>query len=262
VTERFCIIVPHFNHLAELQSYLPALLACGLPVLVVDDGSDPAVREALRRLLARHESVELVLREDNGGKGAAIVSGIRAALERGFTHGIGMDADGQHDVGDVARMRRAAEAHPGSIISGLPQFGPDIPRARLYGRMITNGLARLESGGATLRDIMCGFRCYPLALVAEVCDGYRVRYRMDFDPEILVRASWRGVPVRYIETRVRYPANGVSHYRMFRDNADMTLMHLRLIGGALLRAPGWMARRITGTAPSSSTSGGERGRRS
>lgn len=244
--ERFCIIVPHFNHAALLAGALPALLRTGLPVLVVDDGSAPAARCELRKTLARHPEVELIELARNGGKGAAMIIGIRAALARGFSHGICMDADGQHDPADVARMQAEARAHPASIISGLPRFGPDIPPVRRYGRMITNGLARLETATPGMRDVMCGFRCYPLALTAAVCDGYRVRTRMDFDPEILVRAAWRGVPVRFIETRVRYPEGGVSHYRMFRDNVAMTLMHLRLIGGALRRAPVWTLRRIGG----------------
>ncbi len=176
-----------------------------------------------------------------------MVTGIRAALARGFTHGIGVDADGQHDPVDVARIRAEAEAHPDSIVSGLPQFGSDIPASRLYGRMITNALVRLETGSRVIRDAMCGLRCYPLAVVAAVCDGYRVRYRMDFDPEILVRAVWRGVPVRYVETRVRYPQGGVSHFRLFRDNVHMTWMHVRLIAVALSRVPVRLFRRPAGS---------------
>jgi glycosyltransferase involved in cell wall biosynthesis len=247
VPERFCIIVPHFEHVDALEAYLPALLGCSLPVLVVDDGSAAPAREALRSVLARHPAVQLIERPVNGGKGAAMLTGMRAALERGFSHGIGVDADGQHDAGDVVRLQRAAAEHPHSIISGQPTFGPDIPPSRRYGRMITNGLARLESGSAAMRDVMCGLRCYPLAVVAALCGSYRVRHRMDFDTEILVRAAWRGVPVRYVETRVRYPEGGVSHFRLFRDNVDMTLMHLRLLIGALFRSPLWIALWLKGS---------------
>lgn len=241
--ERFCILVPHYDHADALARYADDLVATGLPVLVVDDGSAPGALDAVRRLAAAHEAVTLVERERNGGKGAAMLTGMRAALERGFSHAIAVDADGQHEAGDIQRMRALAAAEPGSIVSGLPVFGRDIPRKRLYGRMITNGLARVETGSRMLRDVMCGFRCYPLARVTAVCDGYRVRHGMDFDTEVLVRAVWRGVPVRFMETRVRYPEGGVSHFRMFRDNVAMTLMHFRLLGGALVRLPVWFVRR-------------------
>lgn len=260
MAERFCVIVPHYNHAAELEACLPALLDCGLPLLVVDDGSDRCQRDALRRLLAPLAQMELIERAANGGKGAAMVTGIRAALQRGFTHGIGVDADGQHDLADVGRMCQVARDHPDSIISGLPKFGAEIPASRLYGRMITNGLVRLETGSGVIRDAMCGFRCYPLAVVAALCDSYRVRYRMEFDSEILVRAVWQGVPVRHVETRVRYPESGVSHFRLFRDNVHMTWMHVRLIVGALLRAPSWMVRGIAARLRGASRPAG-RGRR-
>lgn len=244
MSETFCIIVPHYEHLDELEAFLPSLLAAGLPVLVVDDGSSAATRERLRTLAREHGTVKVVERERNGGKGAAMVTGIRAGLALGFSHGIGVDADGQHDAADVGRLMSVAKEHPDSIVSGLPRFGPDIPRSRLYGRMITNGLVRLETGSRQIRDAMCGLRCYPLARIAAVCRGYRVRYRMDFDPEILVRAAWQGVPVRHVETRVRYPEGGVSHFRLFRDNVAMTLMHVRLLTGALIRWPRRLTQRL------------------
>ena len=60
---------------------------------------------------------------------------------------------------------------------------------------------------------------------------------MAFDPELLVRASWAGIPIRYIPVRVRYPEDGASHFHYLRDNALISWMHLRLVAGMLLRSP-------------------------
>jgi hypothetical protein len=46
-----------------------------------------------------------------------------------------------------------------------------------------------------------------------------------------------------IPTRVRYPADGVSHYRMGRDNALVMYMHLRLFLGMIARLPWLLARK-------------------
>src|SRR5262249_1587406 len=35
----------------------------------------------------------------------------------------------------------------------------------------------------------------------------------------------------------RYPEDGISHYRMLRDNARMTWLHVRLLCGMVLRVP-------------------------
>jgi hypothetical protein len=61
--------------------------------------------------------------------------------------------------------------------------------------------------------------------------------RMDFDTDMIVRLHWREVPMRWLATRVKYPTDGVSHYRLFFDNARMTSLHVRLLLGMLLRAP-------------------------
>ena len=48
---------------------------------------------------------------------------------------------------------------------------------------------------------------------------------------------WRGVRTRWLATQVRYPLDGVSHYRMFLDNVRMTSLHVRLVLGMLMRMP-------------------------
>jgi hypothetical protein len=82
---------------------------------------------------------------------------------------------------------------------------------------------------------MCGFRVYPLRTAAKL----KVHGDfMDFDPEIAVRMVWQGTRVVNLETSVRYisrEAGGVSHFRLFRDNVRITLMHTRLVIEGLLR---------------------------
>jgi hypothetical protein len=60
---------------------------------------------------------------------------------------------------------------------------------------------------------------------------------MDFDIEILVRLHWRDVPMRWLPTRVSYPCDGVSHYRVFFDNVHVVGLHLRLFVEMLVRLP-------------------------
>jgi hypothetical protein len=68
--------------------------------------------------------------------------------------------------------------------------------------------------------------------------------RMDFDVEIIVRMYWRRVPMRWLPTRVTYPLDGVSHFRMVRDNGRMVALQLRLLGGMLRRLPRLLARKV------------------
>jgi len=82
---------------------------------------------------------------------------------------------------------------------------------------------------------MCGFRVYPLAAALRAGAGGD---RMDFDPEIAVRMVWDGTPVVNLQTRVRYltaEEGGVSHFKLFRDNALISWMHTRLVATRLAR---------------------------
>ena len=55
MANRFCIVVPHYNHDRQLAELLPKLLGCGLPIVVVDDGSEERSREAIEVLVAHSD---------------------------------------------------------------------------------------------------------------------------------------------------------------------------------------------------------------
>ncbi len=247
----YCIVIPHYNHarqLAPVLAELARLYDDHLPVIVVDDGSTDAMKQELERLVGGYDAVTIEYREHNGGKGAAVMSGYAAAARAGFSHAIQIDADGQHNVADLPKLLAASQAAPGSIISAMPVFGPDVPKSRLHGRKLTTWCVMLETLSTNIRDAMCGFRVYPLAAVMAVCNAPGVRARMQFDIEILVRWCWSGGQVEFVPSRVRYPEDGLSHFRMVRDNVDLTLMHTRLILGMLVRLPVLLRRRLRGPA--------------
>jgi hypothetical protein len=65
---------------------------------------------------------------------------------------------------------------------------------------------------------------------------------MAFDVEILIRLYWRGLSILSIPTRVGYPQDGISHFRMWEDNVRLSLTQARLFLGMLLRLP-WLVLR-------------------
>ena len=119
----YCILIPHYRHDRELARYLPRLAATGLPALIVDDGSDTETLTRLRALVGAHPWASLAERGCNGGKGAAMVSGMRELAGRGFTHVVSVDADGQHDAADIGCALKASRRDPSSVFSGKPVFG-------------------------------------------------------------------------------------------------------------------------------------------
>lgn len=243
---KFCVIVPHFDHVEEFGALLPGLVESGHHLIVVDDASPPDVFAALAQLLdANGQDSTLIRHERNRGKGGAVASGLRAANEAGFTHAVQIDADGQHDHRDIPVLCAAAAEAPHSLICGQPIFGKDISTLRYYARYITLYLIWLETLSRAIRDPMCGLRIYPLQTVVALLDGSRLPTRMGFDPEILVRAIWDGIPIEFVQVRVRYLKGGRSHFRYLGDNLEISWMHTRLLGGMLLRIPRLLGRAST-----------------
>ncbi|WP_296660963.1 glycosyltransferase [Paraburkholderia sp.] len=239
-----CIVVPIYNHRDAIAGTLAKLVVHGLPIIVVDDGSDEPTQQTLAALAAHYAGVTLLRLPVNSGKGAAVMAGFRAARARGYTHAIQIDADGQHDAADVPKFVEAARAAPDAVILGRPRFDDSVPKARLYGRYLTHVWVWIETLSFAIPDAMCGFRLYPLDAVCRLIDSVKLPTRMDFDSEIVVRLYWRGVAFRSIETHVVYPADGVSHFDMLRDNMRISASHTRLVAGMLVRAPLLLARRF------------------
>jgi glycosyltransferase involved in cell wall biosynthesis len=241
-----CVLIPIYNHKDTIASVLASLERLGLPCIIVDDGSDGATQQALASAAARYPWVHLMRQSPNAGKGVALTAGFRRAEAMGYSHAVQIDADGQHHSGDIKRFLEAAAVQPDALILGKPIFGDDVPRSRYFGRKLSVWCARVETLSRAIGDPLFGFRVYPLAATVALIQRCRLGSRMDFDPEIAVRLYWAETPIRNVETPVRYPPEGVSHFRLLRDNARITWMHTRLIIGMLWRLPrlllrGWEA---------------------
>jgi glycosyltransferase involved in cell wall biosynthesis len=239
------VVIPVFNHERAVGDVVDEVLRHGLPVLLIDDGSSKACGDALVALAAAHApKVALVRLEENQGKGGAVMAGLREAARRGYSHAMQLDADGQHDLGDIPRFLEAATRQPGALVTGYPVYDASVPRSRLYGRLLTHVWVWINSLSLAVKDSMCGFRVYPLAPVLDVIDHAHLGRRMDFDPEIAVRLVWRGVAVVNLPTKVSYPKDGVSHFDVLWDNVRISGMHARLFFGMLVRLPLLLWRRL------------------
>ena len=245
-----CLLIPVFNHGSGFEATIAELAPMQPACIVVDDGSDAHCRATIDAVVGMHPWIESLRRPHNGGKGAAVKDGLLLAQRRGFSHALQIDADRQHDCADVQRFLREAQLHPDAFIIGAARFDASVPAIRRAARELTHFWVRINTLSRDILDSMCGFRVYPIAHAVPLLDAASLGNRMDFDTEILVRAHWQGHAFVNVPTHVSYPASGVSHFRMFRDNVLITTMHTRLFFGMLLRLPTLLRRRArSGAAP-------------
>jgi len=231
---RTCALIPTYDNPLTIAGVVTEVRRHLDDVLVVDDGSHAPARRVLEQL-ARQDLARVIRRDHNGGKGAAVKTGLRAARELGFTHALQIDADGQHDSADIPKFLARAAERPQAAVLGHPVYDASMPRGRIAAHALTNFMVFLQTGGRAIVDPQCGFRVYPVEPALAV--GARGD-RMNFDIEIAVRLCWAGVPIVNVPTGVRYLARadgGTSHFRPVRDNVAISWMHTRLLLVSILR---------------------------
>jgi uncharacterized protein (DUF2062 family)/CTP:molybdopterin cytidylyltransferase MocA len=244
------VVAPTYNNDATLETVLHRILALGLPVIVVDDGSMDTTSSILARYaLNREEGMfQVATHPRNRGKAAALKTGFAQAARFGYTHAVTIDTDGQLEPEDIPRLLEAARESDQALVLGCRKEDiPGYPAKSLAGRRMSNTLIRLECG-QQLKDCQCGLRVYPLREVMNIrCRAGRFGY----ETEIITRAVWAGLAVREVPVTCHYPLTGrVTHFRPWRDSIRHIGLHTRLLARAFWP---WPHRKVV-TGPSAGSS--------
>jgi glycosyltransferase involved in cell wall biosynthesis len=201
------VIVPAWNEREALPGVL-AELATSLPhadVLVVNDGSTDGTAD-----VARASGTAMVLDLPlNLGVGGAMRAGYRFAAREGYDAAVQVDADGQHDPADVARVvdsldQLGADVVIGARFAGVGSYAVRGPR-RWAMQVLSGVLSRIA--GARLTDTTSGFRASNRRAIRLFADEYPAEYLGD-TVESLVIACRSGLTVRQVGVEMRPRAGG------------------------------------------------------
>ncbi|MBP7302090.1 MAG: glycosyltransferase family 2 protein [Brachymonas sp.] len=234
------VLIPSYNPGSIVVETVRAARQYWNPVWVVVDGSTDESPALLQDMAQNDDGLRILTLPRNNGKGAAVLHGLQQAKQLGYTHVLTMDSDGQHPATLIPTFMQASQEQPRAMVLGVPIFAADAPRARVYGRKISNFWAQFETLWHGIGDSLYGFRVYPIAPLMRIMQSQHWMRRFDFDPEAAVRMAWAGVPAYNIQAPVRYidtAQGGVSHFQYLRDNILLTWMHLRLLAGFIWRLP-------------------------
>jgi predicted LPLAT superfamily acyltransferase len=240
---KVCVVVAAHDDGEPLRATAARLAEFGLPVLLVDDGGDDATKRAIAETAERYR-IDVVTLERNGGHGRAVMAGLRAAEQRGFTHAVHVDPDGRDDLDGLAKLLAAAKNAPAALICAEPVFGESVSKTRGYGRKLTAFWVAVETLSLRMPDVTCGYRVYPLTATIPLLDSLPLGRRVHFDIEIAVRLYWRNVEVIGVPTAVIDDAESTANSGTIADTARLTKLHTRLVLGMLLRLPMLVTRRV------------------
>ena len=205
---RVCAVIPAYNearHIAQVVAGVRRYLA---DVVVVDDGSKDDTAD-----LAARARAHVIRHARNRGKGGALQTAFDHAADRGYDAVIALDADGQHDPGELPRFLAALAGGRGDIILGSRMANPEgMPWIRRWTNrttsVILSRLARQE-----IRDSQSGYKAIRMEVLRHVRP---TRTGFDAESEFLLAASRLGYRIGHVPIRTIY-ADEVSSIRPARD---------------------------------------------
>ncbi len=216
------ILIPAYDAAACLGATLRSVLAKADAdrIVVIDDGSRDATAS-----VAEGAGVACLRHTANRGKGAALMTGLAWARERGWEWAVTMDADGQHSPADLEAFWNAPVRPDTGIVVGRRGIrGTGMPWHRRFRNRVTtriiSGLARRP-----VYDAQCGFRMYRLSALEAM--GLPPEGRFEWESQALVLCGRRGFSLLPVDIATVYTDNG-SHMRLFRDTLRFLRMYLRL----------------------------------
>lgn len=216
--DAFALVVPALHPPSSLPGYLAELRRrCGVPIVLVDDGSGPGSAAVFRQCEEAVPGLVLLSHDANRGKGRALKTAFEYLLSArpGLAGCVTCDCDGQHDPADVARCLEALAARPGALVLGCRAFSlAHVPWKSRLGNNSMRALFRLVTGRAFL-DTQTGLRAIPADFMRDLlgCPGER----FEFETRMLLRLGPR--PLLQLPIRTLYAdGNRATHFHAFRDS--------------------------------------------
>ena len=183
-------LIPAYFEEAQIQAVARRTLAQLDHVLVLDDGStDKTSAEA------RKAGAQVIRHEQNQGKGAAIKTGFRELMARGFQYVLVLDGDGQHLPEEIPAFLEEANRSGSPLVVGSRMSDTrKMPWVRkMTNRFMSAQISRLC--GQPVPDSQCGFRMMRRDVIPHLfCESNNYEY----ETEMLLIASREGfriVPV-------------------------------------------------------------------
>jgi len=221
----YCVLIPTYNNHKTLKRVIDGVLKYTNHIIIVNDGST----DTTKAILSNYPDLEQIHLEQNKGKGNALQLGLKKAEDLGFEYALSIDSDGQHYPDDIPLFIEELKnsSNKNIVLIGARNLNAEgMPRKNSFANKFSNFWYWAETGHE-LQDTQSGFRLYP---VKEVNKIKFLSTKFEFEVEVMVKASWRGILVKNIPIRVLYdPLERVSHYRPFKDFVRISAINTWLL---------------------------------
>jgi len=173
------LVLPAYNEGNRINDVIKDANKYVDEIVVVDDGSADETE-----LSAQHQDVTLVKHRINLGKGAALKTGVEAAIIQGASIVILMDADGQHPSDKISILIEGIKNKKFDIVFSYRSLDQKMPIYRRLGNQLLN-LSAQKLFGIVLSDIWCGFRAFNVDIYQNI-RWYQTNYSADVEMALRV----------------------------------------------------------------------------
>lgn len=231
--DQLIVVIPAFNPSPALVELVGELRERGYSrIVVIDDGSS-LEHQSVFSLLASLQGVVIHKHERNRGKGAALKTGLRAALEDSqlWLGVMTVDADGQHLPEDVDKIAARALRNNDDFIIGTRDFTENVPFRSRFGNLLTSALLGLVYG-ISVEDSQTGLRYLPKSLITRLLELPGDRY--EFELECLFAARRFNYTIEQVPIQTVYIERNVSsHFRPIVDSYRIYRVFFRFSASSL-----------------------------
>ncbi len=215
-------VIPAYNDEKTIGNVVRKTLRKVGRCIVVNDGSDDGTANA-----AVDAGAELIVHVSNRGKGAAVRTALNCLRKISYKYMVLLDADGQHEPGEIARLVQAAQRRRAHLVCGNRMSKPEgMPLIR---RITNHVMSRIVSKlcRVNLADPQCGYRLLSRRAVESL---QLTKSNFEVDTEILYQVSRKGFKVTEVTISSIYTKKNSSNIHPFSD----TFRFFRLVFGLLI----------------------------
>nr|MDO8080689.1 glycosyltransferase family 2 protein [Candidatus Freyarchaeota archaeon] len=202
-------VSPAYNEEKTVSKVVEGALKNADGIIVVDDGSiDNTYKEASKA------GATVVQHSKNMGKGVALKTGFKKALEMDADIIVVLDADGQHNPEEIPKLLKTMNREDSDVVVGSRFLGniKGMPRIRILSNTLTTRILRLYFG-LPITDSQSGYRAYKRRLLENVEFSAT---RFSAETEILVDAQRKGFKISEAKIQTIY-GEEESKMRVFGD---------------------------------------------
>ncbi len=196
------VIIPVYNEEATVEASARRVRAIGdtldLEIIAIDDGSADGTRAVLERLRDQGVIDQLLVHEENRGKGAAVRNGIQAATGRAL---VVQDADLEYDPAELPRLLEPIRQDLADAVYGSRFLGAQR-RVLYFWHRVGNGFLTLVSNVFTDLNMSDMETCYKM-IRTDLAKRLPLKAkRFGIEPEITAKLAQAGariyeVPISY-----------------------------------------------------------------